>query len=137
MVRSFPTKTRRVGRFFGSQSRRSKAPRKARIAGQSSTVGCRLRRYVSISQTRQTLLARWPFRIPQQRRSRANAVNDNALPLPLRQNLNRLPEDRSRGRGRLPARESNILEGHFSNKILFVPGEPHLMEGSNRMRELP
>ena len=54
-----------------------------------------------------TLLAPWPFRIPQQRRSRANAVNDDALPLPLRQNLNRLPEDKSRGRGRLRARESN------------------------------
>src|SRR6476620_8594167 len=102
MSKSFSTKTRRAGRFFGSQSPRSKAPRKARIAGQSSTVGRRLRRYVSISQMRRILLAPCPFQIPQRRRSRANAVNDDALPLPLRQNLNRLPEDRSRGSGRLP-----------------------------------
>src|SRR5437773_11054074 len=101
MVKSFPTKTRRVGRFFGSQSRRSKALRKGRTAGQSSTTGSRLLPCASISQMRQILLAPWPFRIPQRRRSRANAVNDDALPLPLRQNLNRLPEDRSRGKGKL------------------------------------
>ena len=100
MVKSFPTKTRPAGRFFGSQSRRSKALRKGRTAGQSSTTGSRLLPCASISQMRQILLAPWPFRIPQRRRSRANAVNDDALPLPLRQNLNRLPEDRSRGRGR-------------------------------------
>src|SRR5205823_14120985 len=97
----FPTKTRPAGRFFGSQSRRSKALRKGQTAGQLSTVGCRLLHYVSISQMRQILLAPWPFRIPQRRRSRANTVNDGALPLPLRQNLNRLQEDRSRGKGKL------------------------------------
>jgi Predicted acid phosphatase len=69
------------------------------IAGQSSTVGYRLLRCVSISQMKQTLLAPWPFQIPRPRRSPANAVND-ALPLPLHLNLNRLPEDISRGRGR-------------------------------------
>src|SRR5213080_3135186 len=74
MAKSFPPKTRPAGRFFGSQSRRSKAPPKALIAGQSSTVGCRLRRYVSISQTRQTLLTPWTFRLPQRRTSRANAL---------------------------------------------------------------
>src|SRR5258707_262660 len=94
-----PTKTQPVGRFFGSQSPRSKAPRKGRIAGQSSTVGYRLLRCVSISPMKLTLLAPWPFQIPQPRRSSANAVND-ALPLPLHLNLNRLPEGISRGRGR-------------------------------------
>src|SRR5947207_1873357 len=103
MAKSFPTKTRRAGRFFGSQSRRSKAPRKGQIAGQLSTVGYRSHRCVSISQTRQTLLAPWLFQIPRLRKSPANAVNDDVLPLPLRLNLSHLPEDRSRGsrRGRL------------------------------------
>ncbi len=91
--------TQLAGRFSGSQSRRSKAPRKGRIAGQSSTVGYRLLRCVSISPMKQTLLAPWPFQIPRPQSSPANAVND-ALPLPLHLNLNRLPEDRSRGRGR-------------------------------------
>ena len=35
-------------------------------------------------------------------RASLHGVNNDALPLPLRLNLNRLPEDRSRGRGRLP-----------------------------------
>src|SRR5215208_6633983 len=96
MVKSFPTKTRRAARFFGSQSPPSKAPRKARIAGQSSTGGRRLPRYVSISPMRQILLAPCPFQIPQRRRSRANAVND-ALPLPLKRH--RLPKERSRESG--------------------------------------
>src|SRR5438105_8036560 len=78
MVKSFPTKTRRAGRFFGSQSRRSKALRKGRTAGQSSTVGYRLRRYVSILQMRQILLAPWPFQIRQHRKSRANALVQHA-----------------------------------------------------------
>src|SRR5438105_12079653 len=78
MVKSFPTKTRRAGRFFGSQSRRSKALRKGRTAGQSSAVGYRLRRYVSILQMRQILLAPWPFRIPRPRKSPANALVQDA-----------------------------------------------------------
>ena len=94
-----PTKTRLAGRFFRSPSRRSKVLRKGQIAGQSSTVGYRLLRCVSISQMKQTSLAPWPFQIPRPQRSPANAVN-NALPLPLRLNLNPLPEDRSRGSGR-------------------------------------
>src|SRR5262245_57025441 len=98
MAKSFPTKTRLVGRFFGSRSRRLKAPRKGRIAGQSSTVGYRLRHCVSISQMRQTLLAPWPFQIHQPQRSRTNAVSD-ALPLPFPLNLNS-SEDRSRSSGR-------------------------------------
>src|SRR5947207_937964 len=106
MAKSFPTKTRRAGRFFGSQSRRSKAPRKGRIAGQLSTVGYPSHRCVSISQTRQTLLAPWLFQIHQRRRCRANGAND-ALPLPLRLNLYRLPEDRSRGSGRATFRSSH------------------------------
>ena len=104
----FPTKTRPVGRFFGSQSPRLKALRKGRIAGQSSTVGYRLLRCVSISRMRRTSLAPWLFQISRLRGSAANAVNDT-LPLPLRLNLN-LPEDRSRGsgRGRLSHQPTNL-----------------------------
>src|SRR4029077_15090622 len=158
MAKSFPTKTRLAGRFFGSQSRRSKAPRKARTAGQSSTVGYRLRRYVSILQMKQILLAPWPFRISRQRTSQTNAGND-ALPLPLRLNLNRLPENRSRDeaeeedsrtrnqyldgpQGCIGFKHAGWLQAatcvgtYFFNKIVLVPGEPDQREVSNCMREL-
>src|SRR3982751_5430499 len=87
-------------RFFGSQSPRLKALRKGQIAGQLSTIGCRLLRCVSISQMKQILRAPWRFQIPPPRRFLGNAVEHDALPLPLPLNLHPLPEDRSRGSGR-------------------------------------
>src|SRR6478735_1290191 len=93
MVKSFPTKTQQDGRFFGSQLPRLRALRKGRIAGQSSTVGYQLLRCVSILQMKRTLLAPWPFQILRPQRFPENAVNNDVL----RQNLNRLPEDKSGG----------------------------------------
>lgn len=96
-----PDKDLPDGRFSGSQSRHCKAPRKGPTAGQSSTIGCRLHRCASISRMKPIWLELWLFQTHPRQRSRANTVNDDALPLPLRQSL---PEDRSRGsrRGRLP-----------------------------------
>src|SRR5215217_635486 len=109
MAKWSQAKTRQGGRFFGLPLHRSKAPQKGRTAGQSSTVGYRLPRCVSISQTKGTLLEPWPFQIHLRRRYPANAVNDHALPLRL--NRSRLAEDRIEER-KISARESSTWTAH-------------------------